>query len=133
MVFGMKTFAQKELERKGKSYGADRRKAFFEGYDLGKKEGAVALAKWIDGNCGASSEALYLYMTLGRKPMSFDAPSDSHDRGRCVVLLQAMPEWIPRLSEIEALKIEGTCNGIRVTPWNEQIPLIRTAIEGGKI
>ncbi len=82
------------------------------------------LAAWIDGNIGRSSEAIYLYMTLGTIPAPFDAPSDESDRKRCVVLLKAVPEWVPRLSEIEQLQLRGTSNGKEVFPWNEQIPLI---------
>ena len=86
---------------------------------------AEKLATWVGGNVGASSEALFLYMATGYAPGPFDAPSDSGDRGRCIVLLRAVPEWIPRLSELEDLRIEGTCNGVKVFPWNEQVPLIR--------
>lgn len=86
------------------------------------------LAEWIDGHIGASSESLYLYMTVGKIPAPFDAPSDEGDRGRCVVLLKARPEWIPRLSEIEALNLKGFRNQKPVFPWNEQIPLILSSL-----
>jgi hypothetical protein len=86
------------------------------------------LADWIDGNIGVSSKAIYLYMAKGIEPRPFDAPSDGGDRERCAVLLRAMPEWIERLSEIEALHITGTSNGEKVEPWNEQIPLILQAL-----
>lgn len=87
------------------------------------------LVTWIDENVGISSESIYLYMTIGRVPDAFYAPSDRDDRRRCVKLLQAIPQWIDRLSEIEALKIEGiSISGEKVTPWNEQIPIIRSDI-----
>jgi len=38
--------------------------------------------------------------------------------------LKARPEWVPRLKEIESLHLQGTSNGEKVEPWNEQIPLI---------
>lgn len=83
------------------------------------------LAKWIDGNVGISSEAIFMYMTQGSKPRTFDAPSDASDRNRCIILLNAIPEWWDRLKEIEDLNLKGTCNNKIVFPWNEQIPLIR--------
>ena len=90
------------------------------------------IASWIDGNVGVSSEAIYLYMTLGKIPAPFDAPSDEGDRGRCVVLLQAVPEWVPRLKEIEDLHITGTSNGEPVQPWKEQIPLILESLDAAR-
>lgn len=82
------------------------------------------LTGWIDENVGTSSTAIFLYMAAGRIPEVFEAPSDESDRGRCISLLNAVPDWIPRLKEIEFLNIEGTCNGEKVKPWNEQIPMI---------
>ena len=93
------------------------------------------LAGWIDGNIGSSSTAIYLYMAIGEVPQPFDAPSDGGDRGRCVALLKAVPEWVPRLTEIQELNIAGTRNGKKVYPWNEQIPLILSLLRGeeGKV
>lgn len=83
---------------------------------------------WINGNIGVSSKAIFMYMTQNIVPRPFDAPHDESDRKRCVRLLRAVPEWVDRLSEIEAYKIEGTSNGKKVMPWNVQIPLIREAL-----
>ena len=91
------------------------------------------LATWIDGNVGSSSSALFLYMARGDVPQPFDAPSDSGDRGRCIVLLKTMPEWVERLKEIEALEISGRRNDVKVFPWNEQIPLILKEMELGSV
>ncbi len=82
------------------------------------------LSYWIDEHIGISSGAIYMYMAKGIIPAPFQAPSDEGDRNRCAVLLKAVPEWIERLCEIESLHIEGTRNGEKVQPWNEQIPLI---------
>lgn len=92
------------------------------------------IAEWVDGHIGTSSRAIFLYMAKGQKPFPFDAPHDQYDRQRCVVLLQAVPEWIERLSEIEELMICGTrySGGLErqtVYPWNEQIPLIREQLK----
>lgn len=86
------------------------------------------MADWILNHKGVSSTAIYSYMTTGKLPKPFDCPFDKWDRKRCVVLLKAVPEWQSRLSEIEEAKIKGFRNGIEVYPWNEQIPLIRTAL-----
>jgi hypothetical protein len=83
---------------------------------------------WINDGVGVSSKAIFMYMTQNVVPRPFAAPYDEADRKRCVMLLRAVPEWIDRLSEIEEYKIEGTSNGKKVMPWNEQIPLIREAL-----
>lgn len=90
------------------------------------------LAEWVDNHVGSSSKAIFIFMVLGREPRPFDAPSDQWDRGRCIELLKSCPEWVDRLSEIEALKLKGrrSVNGSAlevVYPWNEQIPLIKKA------
>lgn len=77
-----------------------------------------SLWTWIEYDIGVSSKAIFRYMTKGIKPDPFDAPSDGGDRARCIVLLKAAPEWIPRLSEISDLK-----------DWNEQIPLILASLK----
>lgn len=89
----------------------------------------IKLANWIDCHFGSSSKAILLFMVCGKVPKPFDAPSDKWDRSRCVELLKACPDWLERLSEIEALKLAGkrSVNGSgfkTVYPWNEQIPLI---------
>lgn len=97
-----------------------------------KMEVLKNISKWIDGNIGASSEAIFFYMVNGQNPRPFDAPSDAGDRGRCVVLLTAFPEWVERLKEIQELKIKGMRNREEVYPWNEQIPLILSMIHNKK-
>jgi hypothetical protein len=82
------------------------------------------LSKWIDDNVGVSSTAIFLWMATGRVPRAFEAPGDAGDRKRCAVLLNAMPQWVDRMKEIESMHIGGIVNGIEVYPWNEQIPLI---------
>ncbi len=91
---------------------------------INKDERDASLRHWVDGNIGVSSKAIFLWMSAGRIPGVFEAPSDKGDRGRCIVLLKARPEWIPRLKEIESLHLTGISNGEKVEPWNEQIPLI---------
>jgi len=102
--------------------------------DRVRREAMTSLVPWLDGNVGASSEAIYLYMATGKIPRAFDAPSDSGDRGRCVTLLKCVPEWIPRLKEIEELHLEikEIVTGKESEPWNEQIPLIIQSLKGDK-
>lgn len=78
------------------------------------------LLDWATGeDTGASSIALFRYM-MGLEPISWGymAPSDKHDRGRCIRLLKKFPEWLLRLDEMK--KFEG---------WGEQIPLIKQELE----
>ena len=89
-----------------------------EAIQKGRKKALELLVPWIDGNVGASSSALCLYMTGDSLPHSFEAPSDSGDRARCIVLLKAFPEWIERLDELAG---QGD--------WSVQIPLIKKELE----
>lgn len=90
----------------------------------------AALGHWIENHTGKSSIAIFLHMTKGRTPRASEAPSDEYDRMRCVELLKARPEWIPRLEEIEMMilpinKIFLKRENKIIYPWKEQIPLIR--------
>lgn len=93
-----------------------------------EEERDKSLANWVLNHVGVSSKAIFAYMVLGEVPKPWCCPSDDSDRGRCVELLRARPEWIERLSEIENVYIDGTRNGKKATQWNEQIPLIREAL-----
>ena len=75
------------------------------------------LLMWALGeNVGASSKFLCKYMLgYGKYDQWKSAPSDESDRARCIRLLDLMPEWWGRLSELA--EISGD--------WKEQIPLIR--------
>lgn len=61
-------------------------------------------AKWAEtGNTGTSSKAL-LSVMLGERPKtSFCYPHDGGDLGRCICLLQAVPEYRGRLDEMKAI------------------------------
>ena len=98
-----------------------------------------ALQWALSGDTGISSETMCAYFTGVKKggPFGSQAPSDAADRGRCIRLLQLIPEWIERLDELKALDV-GTVsiNGADPIPrsqdthsWTYQIPLIRK--EGG--
>lgn len=57
-------------------------------------------ASWRrSGDTGASSKALWAVM-MGQKPEKSAHPIDGADLGRCLRLLDRIPEWKPRLPEM---------------------------------
>lgn len=91
--------------------------------------------QWLFGDdTGTSSKTLCAHM-LGIKDVRNSVPSDSADRGRCIRLLQLIPEWQPRLDEMAALPDRESmvfgASGTRVEreSWADQIKLIKR--EGG--
>lgn len=55
--------------------------------------------EWLNSyDTGASSKAIFHYMTLGIKDGS--TPSDPADLARCLRLLDRFPEWKPRIQEM---------------------------------
>lgn len=87
--------------------------------------------RWaLSGDTGSSSETLCNFM-LGFKAKRATPPSDASDRGRCIRLLQLIPEWIDELPELaradkprEELVISGSGMRAEVNSWAKQIPLI---------
>ena len=62
-----------------------------------------ALTWAIGRDTGASSMAILAVMT-GIKPASrYDYPVDGSDLGRCLRLLDLIPEWKPRMGEMRAV------------------------------
>lgn len=61
-------------------------------------------AQWIVGpDTGASSKAIWAHMMGVKPPYNIYAhPFDPADLGRCLRLLQLIPEWQPRLKEMAA-------------------------------
>lgn len=61
-------------------------------------------ARWAAGsNTGESSKAM-LKVMLGERPKtSFCYPHDNSDLGRCIGLLDAVPEYRERLDEMKAI------------------------------
>jgi hypothetical protein len=61
----------------------------------------------------------------------YPAPSDAGDRGRCIRLLNKMPEWWDRLDEMASIPshrvnyFSGGGLQVKEEGWREQIPLIR--------
>lgn len=98
-----------------------------------KEEQLLKIIKWATGNdTGTSSEFLCRFM-LGIEPSQrgVSVPSDAGDRGRCIRLLNLIPEWWDRLDElakIPSTKVNhwsGKGIEIREEGWKEQIPLMR--------
>ena len=59
--------------------------------------------KWIiDGRVGSSSKAIYRHMLVGgeSKGASHSYPHDPDDLNRCLLLLELIPEWKPRMLEM---------------------------------
>lgn len=77
------------------------------GYDTGipgADASVMARAEgWLlNGRVGMSSRSIYAHMT-GREPKDRWAyPSDPDDLNRCLLLLDLMPEWEPRMQEMAA-------------------------------
>lgn len=92
----------------------------------------------LAGDTGISSEALAAHMS-GYPNTRMMPPSDSSDRGRCIRLLELIPEWIPRLNEMQQYDNTKQPTGITITgsgitadrnTWTKQIPLI---LQEGKL
>ncbi len=88
---------------------------------------------WATGNdTGASSNAICRFM-LGLAPKNgyYSHPHDYPDRGRCIRLLNLVPEWWDRIDEMAALptqKYNVYSNGkmtVEESGWEQQIPLIK--------
>lgn len=86
----------------------------------------------LAGDTGISSEAIAAHMS-GYPNARMQPPSDASDRGRCIRLLELIPEWIPRLQEMlkydKARQQDGfiiNSSGISAydNSWSKQIPLI---------
>jgi len=89
----------------------------------------------LSDDTGISSKAIAKHMT-GNSDLSGSfgmmPPSDASDRGRCIRLLELIPEWITRLPEMvkyDSQKQEGIVinnSGISAynNSWQQQIPMI---------
>lgn len=102
-----------------------------------------ALAWALSDDTGVSSKTICRWMTgtHGTTGAYFAPPSDADDRGRCIRLLELIPEWLPRLAEMGKFydSIETQANGITIggsgitayeNSWRKQIPLI---LQEGKL
>lgn len=92
-----------------------------------------ALAWSLGGDTGVSSETMCAFFTGVPMRQWSSAPHDAADRGRCIRLLERIPEWIPRLDELKELDAgrKISINGADPIPyseyessWTQQIPLI---------
>lgn len=99
----------------------------------GKPVEQRALFWAMSGDTGISSEAIAKHMT-GNPPSRMMPPSDISDRGRCIRLLELIPEWLPRLDEMKkydapetkptGIVIGGSGISAYNNSWSKQIPLI---------
>ena len=103
----------------------------------GKPVEQRALFWALSGDTGTSSEAIARHMTGNPQYRYAGPPSDASDRGRCIRLLELIPEWLPRLNEMRkydeqpsnTLVISASGISADRNTWARQIPLI--ADEGG--
>ena len=90
---------------------------------------------WLLGDdTGMSSKMLAAHM-LGLKPARNTPPTDASDRGRCIRLLEIIPEWIERLDEMKKYP-DVVCTYLtghslnvmerRNEGWSHQVELIKT-------
>lgn len=82
-------------------------------------EKTYKLLDWAtNDDTGVSSIAIFRYM-LNMNPSSdyrvFIPPSDASDRGRCIRLLNFIPEWWSRIDEMKRFNEE----------WAKQVELIK--------
>jgi len=86
-------------------------------------------AQWIVGNdTGMSSKALWGVM-MGVSPDPHSHPSDGADLGRCVRLLDLVPEWKPRLPEMAALSPYWAA---LVPEWDRLADILKKELAGGR-
>lgn len=88
----------------------------------------------LNYHTGTSSTALARHMSGHPQGSWSSPPSDSSDRGRCIKLLELIPEWLPRLDEMKKYDAEDkkpqgiVINGSGISAydnsWSKQIPLI---------
>lgn len=72
--------------------------------------------RWIlSGDTGTSSKAICAHMQ-GIKPERESYPSDPADLGRCLRLLEQIPEWKPRIKE---MAVYGPGWAGQVERWEE--------------
>jgi hypothetical protein len=97
----------------------------------GKPISTRALFWYLSGDTGVSSETIAHHMLGHPEPRMYGPPSDADDRGRCIRLLELIPEWIPRLPELAKNEkprdgIVTSSSGISAeqNSWAKQIPLI---------
>jgi hypothetical protein len=100
-------------------------------------EELLKIIRWATGDdTGLSSTALCRFMLGLPSIRNYPPPSDADDRGRCIRLLNLVPEWWDRLDEMAKLPSRrvhyfgSNGGGVRTEGWEEQIPLIKK--EGGR-
>lgn len=93
----------------------------------------------LSEDTGISSKAIARWMGIGEFNARSIPPSDADDRGRCIRLLELIPEWIPRLNEMAQFDQQQKDTGIMINSsgisayensWKKQIPLI---LQEGKL
>ena len=85
--------------------------------------------EWIVGDdTGLSSKAIWAVM-MGAKPRPHSYPSDGADLGRCMRLLELIPEWKPRMVEMQAVSPYWKA---LVPEWDRLVGILKAELAGGK-
>ena len=71
-----------------------------ENSKIGTSVEARALQWAVSRDTGSSSKALCAHMSGGKSEGAADYPHDPDDLGRCLRLLQLVPEWKSRIAEM---------------------------------
>lgn len=86
------------------------------------------IAEWIgSGDTGLSSKAIMLWLSARTKDQMWGAytPSDPADLGRCLRLLERIPEWKERMPEMAEA---GGMWPTFVKHWDEMADLMREEV-----
>jgi len=80
------------------------------------KEELLAIDWIINGETGTSSKVIFIIMLLGKPPKNTGHPCDPADFRRCRILLDLIPSWRKRLSEMSMV---SPVWARMVGSWNE--------------
>jgi hypothetical protein len=90
------------------------------------------IVEWLlSDDTGSSSKSICKFMLGIPDKRNYPPPSDAADRGRCIRLLNLIPEWWVRLGEMahipsrESIVVSSTGVGVEKHGWKEQIELIK--------
>lgn len=77
----------------------------------------IKIIEWATGDDTGSSSLDMCRFMLGLEPRRryYERPYDKADRGRCIRMLNEVPEWWDRVDEMRGLSTE----------WDKQITLIK--------
>jgi hypothetical protein len=84
-----------------------------------------AMQWMMHGETGRSSKAICAHMLGGVDVLSEDYPRDPSDLSRCAKLLERIPEWKPRISEMAK---HGAIWKALVARWDELVAALKDEV-----